>query len=114
MRNIQTILGAAGMALAISTFAAAAPGAPAKAESWAAKSCANPWKPAADSPDIWRWQAYHNLDCTIAFIDEQIGAPGSSGQPGSEDATVTVRREDLEKLRTMAIAAKDAAQRIGH
>jgi len=109
MRSVLRILGAAGVALAISGL----PGVAAPAvNSWAAKACADTWQPAADSPDFWRWQAYHNLDCAIAFIDEQIGAPGA--KPASEDAQVTVRREDLEKLRMMALTAKDAAQRIGH
>jgi hypothetical protein len=115
MRSILSVLAAVSAAVAFPILASAqvpassAPG-PAAGQGVEAKHCADPWRPQPGSPGYWEWQANHNLDCIVAMVDEHIGAKGASGV--SEDETVTLRRDDLEELRRMAIAAVDAAQRI--
>jgi hypothetical protein len=80
--------------------------------SWEAQSCADPWRPATDSPYWWRWQAAHNLDCVVAMIDGHIADSVSDQKAHTEDDTVAVPRAQLEEMRRLAIRARDAAQRI--
>jgi hypothetical protein len=56
----------------------------------------------------WRWRAYRHLDCVLALVDRAL----EEGR-GGEDGTVTISRDELERIRTMAFWGKDAAARIG-
>jgi hypothetical protein len=55
----------------------------------------------------WRWRAYRDLDCVVEMVE------ALQGRVSGESATVVVSRDQLERLRTMALRAKDAAARIG-
>ena len=61
---------------------------------------------AANPEYLWRFQAYRQLDCVIGILDKALKA-SKTGQ------TVTLSREDAERVRHLAIWAKDAAARIG-
>lgn len=75
---------------------------------WAEHSCESAWRPQPGSQGYWRWEAYHNLDCAIALIDQRM----QGGSEGSEtSATVTMSRQDLEKLRELIRDGKDGALR---
>jgi hypothetical protein len=53
---------------------------------------------------FWRLRAYQKLDCLIGIVEKALAAKG--GQ------SVMFSREEVERLRTLAIWAKDAAVRI--
>ena len=113
MRRALFFSSATALALAIPSIGIAqGPPQSAANQTWEQKSCAKPWQPAdtADQQTHMRWQAYHNLDCAMAMIDEHLGA-GSSGA-ASEDDTVAFSREDLGELRRLILLGKDAALRI--
>ena len=55
----------------------------------------------------WRWTAYRELDCAIEAIERAMKSADS------EEGTVMLTREELERLRARAFWAKDAAARIG-
>jgi hypothetical protein len=65
----------------------------------------------------WRWRlrAYRHLDCMVNLVDEALTArAGASTGEGSRRAgSVAISREDLERIRTLAWWARDAAARIG-
>ena len=54
---------------------------------------------------LWRLRAYRHLDCVNALVDHALTS--SSGD------RVEVPRADLERIRTEAWYARDAAARIG-
>lgn len=113
MRRILLFMSALILALAI-PFTTVAQVTPSRSEqTWEQKSCADPWRPEPDAPlqTHMRWQAYHNLDCAMAMIDEHIGPPGA-GSATSEHESVTMSHEDLEELRRLILVGKDAALRI--
>jgi hypothetical protein len=115
MRRTLLFLTALVLALAIPAIGVAqGPSSPAASQTWEQKSCANPWRPAdtADQQTHMRWQAYHNLDCAMAMIDEHLGAGSSGAASASEDDTVAFSREDLGELRRLILVGKDAALRI--
>ena len=60
-----------------------------------------------DDSARWRWRAYRHLDCVMAVVDRAL----EDGRT-SEEGVVTLSREELERIRTMAFWAKDAAARI--
>lgn len=112
MRRTLLFASALVLALAVPSIGVAQGPAASAELTWEQKSCADPWRPAedADLQTHMRWQAYHNLDCAMAMIDEHIGA----GQGGAvaEDAAITFSRDDLAELRRLILVGKDAALRI--
>ncbi len=57
----------------------------------------------ADDDAKWRLRAYRHIDCVVGLVDR--------AQNGTGD--VRLSREEADRLRTWALWAKDAAQRIG-
>ena len=83
---------------------AAASGVP--IEAWTCRADAVTQEPEDDSVR-WRWRAYRHLDCVIELVESlKARADGESG-------TAAVSREELDRIRTLAFQAKDAAARIG-
>jgi hypothetical protein len=102
---VAATLGATGL---VSAFERQAAAPHSGAIDWAQHSCESAWHPQPGSQDYWRWEAYHNLDCAIALIDQRMQV----GSEGSETAaTVTMSRQDLEKLRALIRDGKDGAMR---
>jgi hypothetical protein len=65
-------------------------------------------QPDPDYPDtrwVWRLRAYRHLDCVHAIVERAL-----STAPGDR---VELSRADLERIRTEAWSARDAAARIG-
>jgi hypothetical protein len=58
-----------------------------------------------DSNTWWRFTVTSDLDCVSALVDRALEA--------DEEGDVTIARADLERIRSMAESAKDAALRIG-
>lgn len=83
---------------------AAASGVP--AESWACSPIVATQEP-ADESIRWRWAAYRHLDCVTDVIDHALA------NADDEDGTVTLTKEELDRLRNRVFWAKDAAARIG-
>ena len=82
---------------------AAASGMPTAA--WTCRADAVAQEP-EDESIRWRWRAYRHLDCVIEMVEAlKARADGESG-------TVSLSRDELERIRTMAFQAKDAAARI--
>lgn len=79
-------------------------------------ACAASATPEPDDPR-WRWRlrAYNHLDCVTAIVDQALAraATEEGGRPDDENAAVTMSRADLERIRTLAWWARDAAARIG-
>ena len=102
-----------GRPLAAATYAAV-PALPAdSAASSAAPACWTDAMPDADSQDSrwqWRLRAFRHLDCVTTLIDNVL-APGGEDDESSRE--VRMSREDLERIRTLAWWARDAAARIG-
>jgi hypothetical protein len=57
----------------------------------------------------WRVQSNEGLDCLVAIVSRALGEGTGAGE-GDE---VSIPRQDLERIRTLALLSKDAAQRIG-
>jgi hypothetical protein len=83
---------------------AAASGVP--AESWACSPIVTAPEPSDDSAR-WRWATYRHLDCATDVIDHALTSANDEGR------TVTLTREELDRLRNRVFWAKDAAARIG-
>ena len=74
-----------------------------------------------ESDGIWRQMAGTHLDCIVRTIDERLtpkvasrNHDDASARTGESDSgIVTVSRHDLEQLRSFAVIARDAADRIG-
>jgi hypothetical protein len=68
-----------------------------------------------ESDDVaatWRLRAYGWLDCLTGITDRALNpAPGSRQNVRASDE-VTISRGDLERVRMLAVWAKDAAARI--
>ena len=93
--------------------AIAAPGAQHDADAVACEPDAGGQEP--DDPR-WRWRlrAYRHLDCVVSLVDEALAAePTQAGGVSKAAGEVVVSREDLERIRTLARWARDAAARIG-
>lgn len=67
----------------------------------------------ADEAYRWRLRAYRHLDCVMSLIDTALKRADESRPPGGQNQHVTLSRQDLERIRTLALWAKDAAARIG-
>jgi hypothetical protein len=59
----------------------------------------------SDTRWLWRLRAYQHLDCVNAIVDRALAA--SAGD------RIEVSRAELERIRTEAWYARDAAARIG-
>ena len=59
----------------------------------------------SDSRWVWRLRAYRHLDCVNAIIDRALSSSASD--------RIELSRADLERIRTEAWYARDAAARIG-
>jgi len=102
--------------LAIGAFVAALTAVPAVATSGqtqttdrVAAACQEP--PDYISPqDIWYMRATYNLNCIEELMDAHLAA---AARTVSEDDVVEIPRAELERIRTLAISARDAAARIG-
>jgi hypothetical protein len=72
---------------------------------WTCRAAAVAQEP-EDESIRWRWRAYRHLDCVIEMVEALAArADGGSG-------TVSLSRDELERIRAMALQAKDAAARI--
>jgi hypothetical protein len=62
----------------------------------------------------WRWRlhAFHHLDCATAIIDRALQSNGAAAGTPSGDR-IEISRAELERIRTLALWARDAAARIG-
>lgn len=67
----------------------------------------------ADDSYRWRLRAYRHLDCVMSLVDIALKRADESRTRVGEDQHVTLSRQDLERIRTLALWAKDAAARIG-
>ena len=92
------------------TMYAAVPGTPSVVQSCRVEDV--PPGPEPDDPR-WRWRlrAFHHLDCVAALIDAAL----RDAKPRDNEAPrdVPMSRDDLERIRTLAWWARDAAARIG-
>ena len=70
----------------------------------------------------WRLRAFRHLDCVVALADRALTAARPAGRESGTGAgrpqtrandQVMVSRADLERMRTLAWWARDAAARIG-
>ena len=81
----------------------------------AAESCRVDTVPQQPEPEdsrwIWRLRAYRHLDCVVALVDDALRGAGIDG--GDHANAVRLSRRDLERIRTLAWWARDAAARIG-
>ena len=88
---------------------------PAAAASSAADSCRVDSIAAESEPDDprWRWRlrAFRHLDCVNALVDAALTGAAALNDEGRRE--VRVSRDDLERIRTLAWWARDAAARIG-
>jgi hypothetical protein len=102
-----------GRPLAAATHAAV-PALPADSDaSSAAQACRTDAMPDGDSQDSrwqWRLRAFRHLDCVTTLIDNVLAAAREDDEGSRE---VRMSREDLERIRTLAWWARDAAARIG-
>jgi hypothetical protein len=102
-----------GRPLAAATYAAV-PALPADSvASSAAQACRTDAMPDGESQDSrwqWRLRAFRHLDCVTTLIDNVLAAGGEDDEAPRE---VRISREDLERIRTLAWWARDAAARIG-
>jgi hypothetical protein len=56
----------------------------------------------------WRLRAYNNLDCVVGLLDKALHSPEAASAN-----VVPVSRDDLLRMKELALWAKDAAARIG-
>ena len=112
MRFKTIVVGSAAVALMASAAGLAqqpSTGAPQTERTRAEHACDKGWQPQPGSQGYWRWQAYHNLDCAVALIDERLHT--DSGAAGGGMPVVTFPRDEVERLRALIRAGKDGAMR---
>jgi hypothetical protein len=76
------------------------------------ETCAT--QPPPDHEDArWRWRlhAYHYLDCATAIAERALRANDAATKQRDR---IEISREELERIRTLALWARDSAARIGH
>ena len=110
------------LTVCVSLFLAAAAGAQVARDEAPPAHVDFPACPATKAPEPddprWRWRlrAYTHLDCVTTIVDNALQQPRRSDsreRPDDESQTVTISRADLERIRTLAWWARDAAARIG-
>jgi hypothetical protein len=110
MSRVSLKMSALGMALALPALAGAQSDHP--QQHAASQNCG--WEePQSGSEDArwqWRLRAYRHLDCVTTIVDQALSA--KPARTDSKD-TVEISRQDLERIRTLAWWARDAAARIG-
>jgi hypothetical protein len=106
MSRVRLTLIALGMAFALPALTGAdvSPATPSADQT----VCAPQHSDDLDSRWVWRLRAYHHLDCVTAIVDSTLARNGAAG---SEQ--IAISRADLERIRTLAWQARDAAARIG-
>ena len=62
---------------------------------------------------IWRLRAYRYLDCVLMLVDGALATRRVAATSGDDNQLVQLSRNDLERIRTLAWWARDAAARIG-
>jgi hypothetical protein len=108
MSRVRLTLIALGMAFALPALAGAI-GSP-EDTTLDPSTCATEPPPDHDEAR-WRWRlrAYHDLHCAVTIIDRALGTSRS----GASVDRIEMSREELERIRTLALRARDAAGRIG-
>jgi hypothetical protein len=110
MSRVSLKMSALGMALALPALAGAQ--SDHHQQQPAAQNCG--WEEPQSGSDDPRWQwrlrAYRHLDCVTTIVDQALSAT-PAGTAGKD--TVTISRQELERIRTLAWWARDAAARIG-
>ena len=111
MSRVRLMMSALGMAIALPALV----GAQATHDRKGAPMNTCGWEDPQPFPDDPRWQwrlrAYRHLDCVTALIDQALTS--SSRLSGGVNDTVEIPRAELERIRTLAWWARDAAARIG-
>jgi hypothetical protein len=101
-----------GRPIAAATYAAV-PAAPTAIVPAAVQSCRVDTAPDTEPQDSrwqWRLRAFRHLDCVTTLIDHALVESGA----GEASRRIQVSRDELERIRTLAWWARDAAARIGH
>jgi hypothetical protein len=75
-------------------------------------TCATQPPPDHENPR-WRWRlhAYHYLDCATAIAERALRTNDAASK---RDDRIEISRQELERIRTLALWARDSAARIGH
>lgn len=111
MSRVSLKMSALGMALALPALAAAQ----ATHERKGADVDTCGWEDPQPLPDDPRWQwrlrAYRHLDCVTSMIDTALMS--KPHQTAGTNDTIQMSRAELERIRTLAWWARDAAGRIG-
>lgn len=109
MSRVSLKMSALGMALALPALAGAQSE---NHQQQANQNCGwdEPQSGSEDSRWQWRLRAYRHLDCVTDIVDQALSA-----KPSRTDGkdTVEISRQELERIRTLAWWARDAAARIG-
>jgi hypothetical protein len=103
-------MSALGMALALPALVGARSDQPQQQAANQHCGWEDPQSGSDDSRWQWRLRAYRHLDCVTAIVDQALGA--NPARTGGKD-TVEISRQELERIRTLAWWARDAAARIG-
>jgi hypothetical protein len=98
---LRRILVGTALAFTLPAWAASAPALPAACDTAAVTA-------PTDETVRWRWQAYRDLDCLVGVVEQKL-----QGSRHGEDGQVTISRDELQQIRSMALRARDAAARIG-
>jgi hypothetical protein len=105
MSRVRLVLIALGMAFAVPALT----GADAPVPTTVTPPAACTPQPDSDYSDtrwVWRLRAYRHLDCVNAIVERALSS--ASGD------RVEISRAELERIRTEAWYARDAAARIEH
>ena len=109
MSRARLMLIALGMAFALPALTI---GAGSREQAIDPETCAT--QPPPDHEDArWRWRlhAYHYLDCATAIAERALRTGDAATKPGGR---IEISREELERIRTLTLWARDSAARIGH
>ena len=104
MSRVRLMLIALGLAFAVPALT----GVDAAPATTATQPAACTPQPDPEYPDtrwVWRLRAYRHLDCVNAFVERALSSASSD--------RVELSRAELERIRSEASYARDAAARIG-